>query len=162
MRLLSVVQRYIGFDWNLASRTVALPPRDIIQDLICPAGLAPSRRDLFPTRCCQFAWKISSHILYFSAHLSFPAQHFQLHYQFQASTVEAPGPPLHECRPFMGSFPHQEPSQQSPTSTLSAVGFTMVRGCQHILQHWHCNRSLLGSLEMGSEFQGWPSSGVQY
>jgi hypothetical protein len=29
MRPLSVIQRYIGFDWNLASRTVALPPEKL-------------------------------------------------------------------------------------------------------------------------------------
>jgi len=56
-------QNWFRLEFSILHHSSA--PWKIVQDLIYPAEMAPSRWDLFPTRRSQFTWKISSYILYF-------------------------------------------------------------------------------------------------
>jgi hypothetical protein len=138
------------------------PTREAIQGFIYPEQMACCERVVFCTGCSKFARKASSCILHLSSHPTFPTEHLRLRSQLHLTPVSASCPSCSTCRPLVGTISFQAPSQRNSPSTIYPSGYTVVGRCQHILRHRHCHQLLLGSMEMGPRFHGWPPPGTRH
>ena len=153
------MQRYIGFDWNLESRTVAITEEKVTIPSILMAAASSL---ILGTRSHQPTWKVSTYFLHFPFSAPFLADYSTFRTGVQISSSETASFTEFTCRSFLGLFSNQESTQRKATQVSGYTRSPLVGGCEHVLWNWPNYRSLLGRMEVDTRFQRWSPPGVRH
>ena len=162
----STVQHYIGFDWNLESKSVTFPPEKIakLHQLLDTWSVSSGKFT------CTAAAKLHGKLVHASSILPLirpficSAAIFTSKFTSHRAKLN-PTPALNPCpksRYSMDKRYHHNLTSGTATSTISATRHRLVKRCKHILWDWHHHRDLLVSLIMGIQREGRSQSPLRY
>lgn len=164
LRPLSSFQRYIGFDWNLATSNENSQPssgKGLSYSILTPP-LGISRHKGQSARGSKSTWQIGSYLMHLSPNPTLPSFIIPLLSQFQV--IPSTSPPTRPC--YCGSsLDHhlaRDPSQRASSDALRPNRSRLVGGRQHLLWNRRHHQELMGYMAMGTQRNNWPKTTIRH